>query len=124
MIKTDDIIAEVLSLPIEVRTKLADKLLRSLNSSRKGIDEAWVAETEKRVQEIRTGNEKYIMDENGKKTAVIIDIREYEKLRRMISTHEEFDILDLNAEIAMAINEVVKGHTFSVEEFFENDNAE
>ncbi len=65
-------------------------------------------------------NEKYITDKNGKKTAVIIDIGEYEKLRKMISAYEEFDILDLNAEIAMTINEVEKGYTFSVEEIFCN----
>lgn len=38
MIKADGIIAEVLSLPVELRTQLADKLLRSLNLARKEID--------------------------------------------------------------------------------------
>ena len=60
MIKTDDLIAEALSLPVEVRTQLADKLLQSLNPSRKEIDEAWAEEAEKRVQEIRTGKVKTI----------------------------------------------------------------
>ena len=60
MIKTDDLIAKALSLPVEVRTQLADKLLRSLNPGRKEIDEAWAAEAEKRVQEIRTGKVKTI----------------------------------------------------------------
>ena len=60
MIKTDDLIAEALSLPVEVRTQLVDKLLRSLNTSRKEIDEAWAVEAEKRVQEIRTGKVKTI----------------------------------------------------------------
>ena len=58
MIKTGDLIAEALSLPVEVRTQLADKLLRSLNPSQKEIDEAWAVEAEKRVQEIRTGKVK------------------------------------------------------------------
>lgn len=60
MIKTDDLIAEALSLPVEVRTQLADKLLQSLNPSRKEIDEAWAVEAETRVQEIRTGKVKTI----------------------------------------------------------------
>ncbi len=60
MIKTEDLIAEVMSLPVEVRIQLADKLLRSLNPSRKEIDEAWATEAEKRVQEIRTGQVKTI----------------------------------------------------------------
>ena len=60
MIKIDDLIAEALSLPVEVRTQLADKLLRSLNPSRREIDEAWAVEAEKRVQEIRTGKVKTI----------------------------------------------------------------
>ena len=60
MIKTDDLIAKALLLPVEVRTQLAEKLLRSLNPSRKEIDEAWAAEAEKRVQEIRTGKVKTI----------------------------------------------------------------
>ncbi len=60
MIKTDDLIAEALSLPVEIRMQLADKLLQSLNPSRKEIDEVWAAEAEKRVEEIRTGKVKTI----------------------------------------------------------------
>lgn len=60
MIKTDDLIAEALSLPVEIRTQLADKLLQSLNPRRKEIDEAWAAEAEKRVEKIRTGKVKTI----------------------------------------------------------------
>ena len=60
MIKTDDLIAKALLLPVEVRTQLADKLLQSLNPGQKEIDEAWAAEAEKRVQEIRTGKVKTI----------------------------------------------------------------
>ncbi|MBU1218789.1 addiction module protein [Myxococcota bacterium] len=53
--KTEDLIAEALSLPIELRTQLADKLLKSLNPGRKEIDDLWAEEAEKRVEEIRTG---------------------------------------------------------------------
>lgn len=55
MIKTDDLFSEAISLPVEIRTQLIDKLLQSLNPSRKDIDKLWAKEAEKRVEEIRTG---------------------------------------------------------------------
>ena len=68
MIKTEDLIAEALSLPVEVRIKLAERLLNSINPSRKEIDEAWAVEAEKRVREIREGKVKTIQgDEVFKK---------------------------------------------------------
>ncbi len=63
MMKADDLIAEALLLPVELRTQLADKLLQSLNPMRKEIDEAWAEEAEKRVEEIRTGKAKTIAGE-------------------------------------------------------------
>jgi len=60
MTRTDELIAEAVSLPVEIRTQLVDKLLQSLNPARKEIDEAWAEEAEKRVEEIRTGKVKTI----------------------------------------------------------------
>lgn len=58
MIKTDELIAEAVSLPVDIRTKIIEELLQSLNPSRKDIDELWAKEAEKRVEEIKTGKVK------------------------------------------------------------------
>lgn len=64
MLKPDDLIEEAVSLPIEIRTKLVNKLLESLNPTEHKIDELWVVEAEKRVEEIRTGKVKTIPGED------------------------------------------------------------
>ncbi|MFY9621990.1 MAG: addiction module protein [Pyrinomonadaceae bacterium] len=52
----DDIIKDALSLPPGARAMLADHLLESLDwDEQKEIDEAWAAEAERRMQEIRDG---------------------------------------------------------------------
>ena len=55
MIKTEELIAEAISLPVEIRAKIIEELLRSLNPARQDIDELWALEAEKRVQEIKSG---------------------------------------------------------------------
>ena len=63
MIKTDDLISEAVSLPIETRLLLVNKLLESLNPSNKEIDELWAKEAEGRISDIRTGKGKKISGE-------------------------------------------------------------
>lgn len=63
MIKTKELFDEAISLPIEIRTQLVEKLLRSLNPSQKEIDKLWAKEAEKRVEEIRSGKVKTIPGE-------------------------------------------------------------
>ncbi len=60
MIKTQELFDEAVSLPVEIRTQLVDKLLRSLHPVQKEIDELWAAEAEKRVEEIKSGKVKTI----------------------------------------------------------------
>jgi putative addiction module component (TIGR02574 family) len=60
MIKTKDLFDEAISLPVEVRTQLVDKLLQSLNPTQTEIDKLWAKEAEKRVDEISTGKVKTI----------------------------------------------------------------
>lgn len=60
MIKTDKLFTEVVSLPIEIRTQLIDKLLKSLNPAQKEIDELWAIEAERRVKEIRSRDVKLV----------------------------------------------------------------
>jgi putative addiction module component (TIGR02574 family) len=60
MIKSAELFDEAVSLPVEVRTQLVDKLLRSLHPVQKEIDELWAEEAEKRVEEIKSGQVKTI----------------------------------------------------------------
>jgi len=55
MIKTHELFDEAVSLPVEIRAQLIDKLLRSIHPVQKEIDELWAVEAEKRVEEIRSG---------------------------------------------------------------------
>jgi putative addiction module component (TIGR02574 family) len=55
MISKDKLISEAISLPIDIRLQLVEKLLESLNPSRKDIDELWAIEAERRVAEIEKG---------------------------------------------------------------------
>lgn len=60
MIKTQELFDEAVSLPVETRAQLIDKLLRSIHPLQKEIDELWAAEAEKRVEEIKSGKVKTI----------------------------------------------------------------
>jgi putative addiction module component (TIGR02574 family) len=53
--KTNELISMVESLPVDIKTKLVEKILNSLYPSQKEIDALWAKEVEKRVKEIKTG---------------------------------------------------------------------
>jgi len=55
MLEAEDLINEAIALPVELRTRLVDELLKSLNPSEAEIDELWAAEAERRVSEIESG---------------------------------------------------------------------
>lgn len=55
MQKTDELMDEAMSLPVELRTQLVDKLLKSLNPAQAEIDELWAFEAEKQVADLETG---------------------------------------------------------------------
>nr|VFJ98028.1 MAG: putative addiction module component, TIGR02574 family [Candidatus Kentron sp. H]VFK00143.1 MAG: putative addiction module component, TIGR02574 family [Candidatus Kentron sp. H]VFK03364.1 MAG: putative addiction module component, TIGR02574 family [Candidatus Kentron sp. H] len=63
MINTSELISVAESLPLEMKMELIDRLLDSLNPSRKEIDDLWAQEAEKRVEELRTGKVKAIPGE-------------------------------------------------------------
>jgi putative addiction module component (TIGR02574 family) len=63
MIKTKELFNEAISLPVEIRTQLVEKLLLSLNPLQKEIDKLWAKEAEKRVEEIRSGKVKTVSGE-------------------------------------------------------------
>jgi len=58
--KPKELIAEVISLPVEERAIVVDSILRSLNSPEDDIDRQWIAEAERRLEEVRTGRVKAI----------------------------------------------------------------
>jgi len=55
MPKTEKLFEDAVSLPVEDRVKLIEKLLESTNPPEKEIDEWWKNEAEKRVKEIESG---------------------------------------------------------------------
>lgn len=63
MTKANELISMAESLPVDIKIKLIDKLLNSLHPSQKEIDELWVREVERRVEEIKTGKVKTIPGE-------------------------------------------------------------
>ena len=58
--KPKELIAEAVSLPVEERAIVVDSILRSLNSPEDDIDRQWIAEAERRLDEVRTGRVKAI----------------------------------------------------------------
>ena len=58
--KTDELMSMVESLPIEIKTKLIEKILNSLHPTPKEVDELWAQEAEKRLNDIKTGKVKPI----------------------------------------------------------------
>ena len=63
MISKDKLISEAISLPVEIRLQLVEKLLESVNPSHKDIDELWAIEAERRVAEIEKGEVKTVPGE-------------------------------------------------------------
>ncbi len=53
--KTKDLIAEAISLPVEDRAMVVDSLLKSLNPPESDIDKKWAAVAKLRLAELRSG---------------------------------------------------------------------
>ena len=60
MISKDELMSEAVSLPVEIRLQLVEKLLESLNPSHKDIDKLWATEVERRITEIDRGEVKTV----------------------------------------------------------------
>lgn len=52
---TSELIEEVNMLPVEDRLRIADSLLRSLNTPVPDIDAQWAAVSRERLEEVRSG---------------------------------------------------------------------
>lgn len=53
--KTSELIAEAVSLPVEDRALVVDTLLRSLNPPETDVDADWARVAQQRLDELRTG---------------------------------------------------------------------
>ena len=53
--KTKDLIAEAISLPVEERAMVVDSILRSLNPPDSDIDKKWAAIAKRLMAELRSG---------------------------------------------------------------------
>ena len=53
--KTKDLIAEAMDLPVEERAMVVDSILKSLNPPESDIDERWAAVGRQRLKELRSG---------------------------------------------------------------------
>ncbi|MCF6154543.1 MAG: addiction module protein [Candidatus Brocadia sp.] len=61
--KTKDLIAEAISLPVEERVMVIDSLLKSLNPPESEINKKWAAVAKRRLEELRSGKVKAVSDE-------------------------------------------------------------
>ena len=62
-LKTKDLIAEAISLPVEERAMVVDSILRSLNPPDSDIDRKWAAIAKQRIAELRSGEIKAVPGE-------------------------------------------------------------
>lgn len=53
--KTSDLIAEAVSLPVEARALVVESLLQSLNAPEPAKDAEWAALARRRLEELRAG---------------------------------------------------------------------
>lgn len=60
---TKELIAEVVSLPVEERAIVVDSLLRSLNQPETEIDRQWVSVAKERLADMRAGKVKPVLGE-------------------------------------------------------------
>lgn len=54
VLNTGHLIEQIESLPVEGRAQVIDALLRSLNQPDTGVDQQWVIEARRRLEELRS----------------------------------------------------------------------
>ncbi|WP_040432811.1 addiction module protein [Chlorobium ferrooxidans] len=61
--KTQELISEAISLPIEERALIVDYLLKSLNPAESATEKKWAQEAQRRLQDLRSGKVKSVSAE-------------------------------------------------------------
>lgn len=56
--KTKELIAEILDLPVDQRAEIADQILQTLNAPDPEIEKAWAKEARRRLDEFEQGKMK------------------------------------------------------------------
>jgi len=59
-LRQEQLFEEIDILPIDLKTKIVDKILNSINPIHKSIDDLWIQEVNKRKNDIEYGNVKLI----------------------------------------------------------------
>ena len=59
-LRQEQLFEEIDILPIDLKTKIVDKILNSINPIKKSIDDLWIEEVDKRKNDIECGNVKLI----------------------------------------------------------------
>ena len=59
-LRQEQLFEEIDILPIDLKTKIVDKILNSINPIHKSIDNLWIEEVNKRKNDIEYGNVKLV----------------------------------------------------------------
>ena len=62
--KTEDLLREIESLPVEERARVADSVLKSLSPPESEIDKKWAEVAKRRLEEIKSGAVKLVPGED------------------------------------------------------------
>ncbi|MGC8554465.1 MAG: addiction module protein [Candidatus Acidulodesulfobacterium sp.] len=54
MLQTEELLNEIISLPLDIRVQFIDKLLNSIQPINEEIDKLWADEAEIRIKEIKS----------------------------------------------------------------------
>jgi putative addiction module component (TIGR02574 family) len=63
LVKTKDLLAELMSLPYEERARIAEIVLNSLNAPEPEIDRKWAEIAKRRLEQLRSGEVKPVQGE-------------------------------------------------------------
>ena len=61
---TEELFSKIESLPVDLKTKLAERILVSINPIQKEIDKLWAKEVETRLKEVESGKKDLITMED------------------------------------------------------------